>query len=75
MKIYKSAVGSLFTYGSEAWNLSEQCLRTLNGANAGCLHRFTGKTRIEEAREATCTYSLCKDIPEGGSPGSGIFCA
>jgi len=62
MKIYKSAVGSLFTYGSEAWQLSEKCLRTLNGANASCLHRFSGKTRIEEAREATCTYSLCKDI-------------
>ena len=62
LRIYKSAVGSLFTYGSEAWCLNEKCLRTLNGANANCLHRFTGKTRIEEAREATCTYSLCKDI-------------
>ena len=40
MKIYKSAVGSLFTYGSEAWHLSEKCLRTLNGANAGCLHMY-----------------------------------
>ena len=62
MKIYKSAVGSLFTYGSEAWCLSETNLRSLNGANAGCLHRFSGKTRVEEAREASSTYSLCKDI-------------
>ena len=62
MQIYKSAVGSLFTYGSEAWNLSEKNLRALNGANAGCLQRFTGRTRVEEAREISCTYSLCKDI-------------
>ena len=62
LKIYKCAVGSLFTYGSEAWNLSAKTLRMLNGANAGCLHRFTGKTRVEEAREVSCTYSLCKDI-------------
>ena len=37
-------------------------MRSLNGANAACLHRFTGKTRVEESRETTCTYSLCKDI-------------
>ena len=62
LKIYKCAVGSLFTYGNEAWELSEQCLRSLNGSNAGCLHRFTGKTRIEESRPTTTTYSLCGDI-------------
>ena len=45
------------------WCLSEKCLHSLNGANAGCLHRFTDKTRAEESRETTCTYySLCKDI-------------
>ena len=62
MKIYKTAVGSLFTYGSEAWGLNEANLRSLNGANAGCLHRFTGKSRVEEVREASSTYSLCRDI-------------
>ena len=36
MKIYRCAVGSLFTYGNEAWSLSEQNLRKLNGANASC---------------------------------------
>ena len=29
---------------------------------AVCTGRFTGKTRIEESRSATCTYSLCNDI-------------
>ena len=64
MKIHKCAVGSLFTYGgeAEAWCLSEKRLRNLNKANPGCLHRFTSKTRVEESREATFAYSLCKDI-------------
>ena len=62
MKIYKCAVGSLFTYGSEAWDLSSSCLAKLNGANAANLHRFTGKTRVEESRSATCTYNLCDDV-------------
>jgi hypothetical protein len=62
LKIYRCAVGSLFTYGSEAWCINEKCRRMLNGANAGCLHRFTGKTRIEESRPTTCTYSLVSDI-------------
>ena len=62
LRIYKCAVGSLFTYGSEAWNLNEKCVRTLNGANASCLFRFTGKTRVEESRHSTCTYSMAKDI-------------
>ena len=62
MKIYKCAVGSLFTYGNEAWDLTEQALRTLNGANAANLKNFTGKTRIEESRPSTTSYSLCADI-------------
>ena len=60
MKIYKCAVGALFTYGSEAWNLSTKQLRTLNGANAACLYKFTGKNRVQEARERT--HSLCTDV-------------
>lgn len=26
------------------------------------MQRFSGKTRVEESRETSCTYSLCKDI-------------
>ena len=63
LKIYRCAIGSLFTYyGSEAWCLNDENLRRLNRANASCLHRFTGKSRIEESRRTTCTYSLCDDI-------------
>ena len=62
LKIYKCAVDSLFTYGNEAWTLTDKCLRRLNGANVSCLSRFTGKTRPEETRESTTTYSLCNDI-------------
>ena len=42
LKIYKCAVGSLFTYGSKSWCLNDQCMRKLNDANAVCLLRFTG---------------------------------
>ena len=52
----------MFTYGSEAWALSEKTLRKLNGANASCLARFSGKSKVEESRPATCTYSLTRDI-------------
>ena len=62
LKIYRCAVGSLFTYGNEAWCLHDANMRKLNGANASCLQRFTGKSRADESRRATCTYSLCDDI-------------
>ena len=62
LKIYKCAVGSLFTYGSKSWCLNDQCMRKLNDANAVCLLRFTGITRVEESRVISCTYSLVNDI-------------
>ena len=45
MKIYRSAVGSLFTYGSEAWRLTEQKLRMLNGRMLATIHRSVTSTR------------------------------
>jgi hypothetical protein len=37
MKIYKTAIYTLFTYGSEAWNLDVRARRKLNGANTSCI--------------------------------------
>lgn len=62
MKMHECGVGSLFTCGSEAWSLSVKCMRQLNGASAVCLSRFSDKTRVEESRETTCSYSLVNDI-------------
>ena len=62
MKIYKTAVCSLLTYGCEAWSLDEQTLATINGANARCLCRFTGKDAHQEASTRTRSYDLIKAI-------------
>ena len=58
MKIYKTAVCSLLTYGSEAWNLDESTLAMLNGANARCLSRFTGKDAHAEASARSRSFDL-----------------
>ena len=62
MRLYKSAICSLFTYGSEAWHLDEKTAATLNGANARCLSRITGKSIHEEASTRTRTYDLVGSI-------------
>ena len=58
MKIYKSAICSLLTYGCEAWDLSEENIALLNGANARLLSRFTGKDAHVEASKRTRSYDL-----------------
>ena len=62
LKVYKAAICSLFTYGSEAWNLDEQTCAALNGANSRCLSRFTGRTIHEEASPRTRTFDLVAAI-------------
>ena len=58
VKLYNAAVGSLFTYGCEGWELSPPTLRRLNGANSKLLAHFTGKTIVQEARPATTSDNL-----------------
>ena len=53
---------SLFTYGSEAWNLDERTCAAINGANSRCLSRITGRTIHEEANVRTRTYDLVAAI-------------
>ena len=60
MKIYKKAVTSLFTYDSEAWFLDEATAAKINGANARCLSRFTGKDAHAEASKHTTSYDLVR---------------
>ena len=62
MRVYKCAVCSLFTYGSEAWNLDVATVAAINGANAACLSRITGRSRHVEASSRTRTYDLIRDI-------------
>ena len=62
LKIYKTAICSLLTYGCEAWSLDEKTLAMLNGANARCLSWFTGKDSHTEASVRTRTYDLVHAI-------------
>ena len=61
-KIYKAAVVSLPTYGSEAWHLSEKAKASINGANARCLSRITGKTAHTEVSARSRTFDILKAI-------------
>ena len=58
LRLYKSAVCSILTYGSEAWNLTVDIIKALNGANSAMLSIITGKTRHEEVSKHTKTFCL-----------------
>ena len=58
MKLYKTAVRSLFTYGSEVWYLDQETIAMINGANARLLSRFTGKDAHVEVSVRTRMYDL-----------------
>ena len=49
MRLYKSSVCSILTYGSEAWRMTRRVTAALNGANASMLSIITGKTIREES--------------------------
>ena len=53
MKVYKTAVCSLLTYGSEAWSLDKDTQAKINGCNARMLSRFTNKDAHQEASART----------------------
>ena len=44
IRILKCNMFSIFTYGSEAWNLDAATMVAINGANARCLSRITGRS-------------------------------
>ena len=41
IKLYKTAVCSTFTHTCESWNLTEDCLKIVNGFNSRCLSTIT----------------------------------
>ena len=46
---------SIMVYGSEAWRLTTDVTRTINGANSEMVAVMTGKTIREDATEDTRT--------------------
>ena len=51
LRLYKCAVWSKITYGNVAWKLTDKTCQFLNGWNARCLARITGRSEEEEARQ------------------------
>ena len=49
MRLYKSSVCSILTYGAEAWRMTPRVSAALNGANASMVSIITDKTPREEA--------------------------
>ena len=62
INIYKAAVMSLMTYGNEAWSLNSESMAKINGANARCISRITGKSSHQEASARTQTYNIIKAL-------------
>ena len=61
MRLYKSSVCSILTYGSEAWRLTPQVCAALNGANSTMVSKITGRSIRDEA-SADKTFDLVKWI-------------
>ena len=62
LRLYKSSVCSIMTYGSEAWQLNDEVSRALNGANSQMVSIITGKTPHAEASKDTRTFDLLRWI-------------
>ena len=60
MPLYKSSVCSIMTYGSEAWRLTAEVWRTLNGANSQMVSIITGKTPHQESSKKWMTFDLVR---------------
>ena len=62
MRLYISSVCSILTYGSEAWNLTKEVRRKLNGVNSRMVSIITGKTPHEEASDGTRSFDLVRAV-------------
>ena len=62
LSIYKSAVMSLMTYGCEAWSMTAKTKAKINGTNARCLARITGRSVHTEASQRTQTFDVIMAI-------------
>ena len=62
MRLYKSSVCSILTYGPEAWRLTPRGVSAvLNGANSSMVSKITGRPIREETSEGK-TFDLLKWI-------------
>ena len=61
LRLYRSCVCSILTYGSEAWYLNREMRRALNGANSQMVSKITGRSVHEEAAEGK-TFDIVRWI-------------
>ena len=62
LRLYKSSVCSVMTYGAEAWKLDDKVSKALNGANSQMLSVITGRSPHDEASPDTRTFDLLRWI-------------
>ena len=62
LRLYVSSVCSILTYGSEAWYITEQIRRMVNGANSVMLSVITGNTPLQEAVAESYSFNLVRAI-------------
>ena len=62
MKIYKTTVCSLLTYGYEVWDMDVQTMTKINGVNVRFLSTFTDKDAHAEVSAATRSFNLVQTI-------------
>ena len=58
LRLYKACICSILTYGSEAWTLTTETTRALNGANAQMMAGITGNTPQQEASKKSRTFDV-----------------
>ena len=56
MRLYKACICSILTYGSEAWRITAEVAKALNGANARMVIVITGRTPQQEASAKWRTF-------------------
>ena len=58
LRLYKACICNVLTYGSEAWSLTTETTRSLNGANAQMMAGITGNTPQQEASKKSRTFDV-----------------
>ena len=58
LRLYKSCVCSILTYGSEAWSIDKETRKALNGVNASMVSVLTGKTSQQGASAKWMTFNI-----------------
>ena len=62
LRIYKSSVCNIMTYGSEVWTLHEVTIKKLNGANTQMVSIISGENPHQEASSKWRSVDLVRSI-------------